>query len=151
MVRAGTKEDKPQPRDHHGKVLAPVLGTCGNRFFQQSERSLNFDLSPPSSLDSLYTYGGAPASLTPPASLDTIYGPPPVESLPGDIDTLTAPAACHQDCQLLLSVIPNPLYRYQVSSRSPTPGLPSLQLCQVRKILLLNYLLSQQAFNTVLL
>ena len=125
----------------------------------QSERSLSFDLSAQPSLN--YGYGGSAS----PPSLDTLYGPPPpppVEEqfrsdgypVVRDIDTLTAPSPCQYDCQLLLSLIPNPLYRYHVTQQryQPQPSPPDLtKLCQVKKILLLNYLASQQAFNTLLL
>ena len=132
---------------------------------------MSFDLSAPPSL--AYGYGG---QVSPP-SLDTLYGPPPPsppsppssppsltedqfrsDGYPAvrDIDTLTAPAPCHYDCQLVLSVIPSPLYRYHVTQQrpqpQPQPSPPELsRLCQVKKILLLNYLSSQQAFNTLLL
>ena len=177
MLRSPNAEDRAKTGDdHQDNTNSPPLSFQPHRkvlrekiiskfsSVVKNERSLSFDLSAQPPLN--YGYGG-PVS---PPSLDTLYGPPPPPPPPHppvedqfrsegypvvrDIDTLTAPSPCQYDCQLLLSVIPNPLYRYHVTQQryQPQPSPPDLtKLCQVKKILLLNYLASQQAFNTLLL
>ena len=171
MLRSPTEEDRAKSGEHHTnspsltfqphrKVLSEKIILQQITFVFKTERRASFDLSAQPSLT--YGYGG---SVSPP-SLDTLYGPPPPPSpaedsflsdgypVVRDLDTLTAPAPCHYDCQLLLSLIPSPLYRYHVTQQrpQPQPSPPDLtRLCQVKKILLLNYLSSQQAFNTLLL